>query len=374
MPTLTELTTATLTLDTLARRAPASDDLLVLADWLGNNGHTLGSAIERIELAEQLITRRRFLIGMGTLVLAGCGTPGASAPTAMVAATRQITDDLGRVVDVPAEPQRVVVLDPSRSTVHLVELGLTPLAATHNESTGSETGLFPAILGDAAKAITSVGLSGAANLEQITALRPDLILYNMPFEEIDVNLLAAIAPTVAYNFDRPYEEHLRFIAGVVGRTTQAEALITDFERQLDERARTLQLNGRTFSLLWIADGGDGFGLAGPESLLGRAIVRLGGTIVPSSVNGKPLTDDTDRLSLEVLPQLVDADTIIALRSFGSAEAEQDTQSFLSSPVWQAIPAVQREDVLIVDIQAVAGTYGYRGLNAVLDELAAKLQR
>jgi ferric-dicitrate binding protein FerR (iron transport regulator) len=64
------------TLDALARHAPATDDLLEVADWLGANGSHHLSAIERIELAERVISRRRFLIGAGALALGsvtGCG-------------------------------------------------------------------------------------------------------------------------------------------------------------------------------------------------------------------------------------------------------------------------------------------------------------
>ena len=66
--TLTNLnltTTDVVEIDRLTRRAPATDDLLDLADWLGTNGAAHLSAMERIELAERLITRRRFLIGAG---------------------------------------------------------------------------------------------------------------------------------------------------------------------------------------------------------------------------------------------------------------------------------------------------------------------
>jgi len=57
------------TLDALAHRAPKTADLRELATWLQVNGAAHLSAIERIELAERLVTRRRFLIGAGALAL-----------------------------------------------------------------------------------------------------------------------------------------------------------------------------------------------------------------------------------------------------------------------------------------------------------------
>lgn len=105
MPTLTTaISDDDLTI--LARRAPATDDLIELAAWLHANGSQQRSLIECIELAERLITRRRFLIGAGALVLAGCGAPSVSTPTATVATTKTVTDMYG-TVEVPVEPQRV---------------------------------------------------------------------------------------------------------------------------------------------------------------------------------------------------------------------------------------------------------------------------
>ncbi|MCG8351268.1 MAG: ABC transporter substrate-binding protein, partial [Chloroflexales bacterium] len=54
-------TTDAVDLDQLARRAPATADLLELAAWLAAYGPAHLSAIARIELAERLISRRRFL-------------------------------------------------------------------------------------------------------------------------------------------------------------------------------------------------------------------------------------------------------------------------------------------------------------------------
>ncbi|GAB4425804.1 MAG: hypothetical protein OHK0015_06130 [Chloroflexi bacterium OHK40] len=45
-----QTTTSTYTLDTLVRRAPATDDLRELAAWLGENDASHFSQIERIEL------------------------------------------------------------------------------------------------------------------------------------------------------------------------------------------------------------------------------------------------------------------------------------------------------------------------------------
>lgn len=77
--------------DRLARRTPAADDVSALSAWLHAIAPAHLSPVERIELAERLMTRRRFLIGAGALALGmitGCGPQGeAAAPTALLAPT-----------------------------------------------------------------------------------------------------------------------------------------------------------------------------------------------------------------------------------------------------------------------------------------------
>jgi hypothetical protein len=94
--TTTDTRTDDRALTALARRAPATDDLIELAAWLQSNGSHHLSAIERIELAERLITRRRFLIGAGAVglgMIAGCGLQEeAAAPTAMPSDDQRLRD------------------------------------------------------------------------------------------------------------------------------------------------------------------------------------------------------------------------------------------------------------------------------------------
>jgi iron complex transport system substrate-binding protein len=297
---------------------------------------------------------------------------GATTSDAETGTTRSFTDDLGRVVELPANPQRVVILDPSRTMVHLVELGIVPVGATHNDATRGETGLFPDVIGDAAQQITSVGLIGSANLEAVQALQPDLILYNIPYQEIAVDLLAQIAPTVAYEFRSDYEEHFRRTAEIVGREQEAEAIIAAFQQQLDQRAASLQLNGRTFAMPLLVTEGDRLLLFGPGQLLGKTLEQLGGAIVPAAIDGTPLDFASEDISLELLPSLLDADTIILHRYVGRADDDPAVERLTASPIWQAVPAVQRGDVVVVDIQAAVGTFGYSGLNSLLDSIVAQL--
>src|SRR3546814_5080714 len=93
--------------------------------------------------------------------------------------------------EVPAEPERVVVLDSSFLDASLA-LGVTPVAATEAIA-GSG---MPAYLGDAVADMEVVGLIEEPNLEAIAAQRPDLILGAKVRHEALYEELSGIAPTV----------------------------------------------------------------------------------------------------------------------------------------------------------------------------------
>src|SRR3546814_10578475 len=93
--------------------------------------------------------------------------------------------------EVPAEPERVVVLDSSFLDASLA-LGVTPVAA--NEAIAGSG--MPAYLGDAVAEMEVVGLIEEPKLEDIAAQRPDLILGEKVSHEANYGETSGLAPTV----------------------------------------------------------------------------------------------------------------------------------------------------------------------------------
>ncbi|MEM8529520.1 MAG: ABC transporter substrate-binding protein [Chloroflexota bacterium] len=216
-------------LDTLIHRAPATDDLLQLADWLASNGADHLSAIGRIELAERLITRRRFLIGAGALVLAGCGLGDeAAAPTAITETTRKIIDDLSRSIEVPAMPQRIVVM--SQQFIELataLDIVIVGAGVSGFEINGETLKRLPYLDRDVPGAPQTLNLV-EPSIEAITALNPDLII-TPPIRDPAYEVLLDIAPTLYFNPSTDWRPTLHKFAEAVGRTTQAEQVIDDYD-------------------------------------------------------------------------------------------------------------------------------------------------
>lgn len=334
----TRIQTNAHTLDALARHAPATDDLLELADWLQANGAHHLSAIERIELAERLISRRRFLIGAGALVLAGCGALGGGAPTTNPVATRRITHALGET-EVPANPQRIVVVGYNESE-DLVALGVTPVGIMYD----ADTHLF---LADALRDVPVVGAEGRPNLEKIAALQPDVIIaVNWAVEGVYPEL-STIAPTVV--IDRgagfgDWQESLRLVAETVGRSEEATRLLDDYEDRVVAISAALkerQLDNLQVSVFgsWNAQYAvfnyvEGFPI-GILNDVGLQITEIQRELYATN----PAAFDS--MSLEFLPQL-DGDVIFFLDS--TIEGQEGDQAFVSSvktnPLFTQLKAVQ----------------------------------
>lgn len=232
MPRNTTLMTRTIStetqmLDHLARHAPATDELLELADWLAAHSSVSLSAIARLEMAAQLITRRRFLIGAGTLglgMITGCG-PQEEAAKMTTSATRTITDDSGNEVTLDAPPERIVCL--TTACIHnLVIFDVLPIAA-HIDNIN--VALDPLVFGPKADTITSLNYSDGWDFEQILALAPDLIVVS----SFDEDLSDAIGDSIPI---------------YVTTTNQADYELEDFTSEVERYGKLLgrEADAQTF--------------------------------------------------------------------------------------------------------------------------------
>lgn len=319
------------------------------------------------------LSRRDLLVGGTALaaLLAGCAAPASGGAGG---ATRRVADPSGRVVDIPADPQRIVALDPNRVITDLVAVGLVPVAATTNPS--NPDGGFARVLGPQIDGMVSVGGTGEADLETVTAQRPDLIFHAVAYQEIDHATLSAIAPVVSYDAAPPgLLEPLRWIGGITGRPAEAAAVEARFTALLDERRAALGLAGRRVATINLANYEltPTLGLMGPRSGVGELMTLLGGTVVPTEVAGTPVEPDHTDIALELVPgALAGADLVVAVRYTGSATNDARFAQRLDDPLWRAVPAVARGDVAYVDIQQANGNTGLAGVAVALDELAAQL--
>ncbi|MEM8529527.1 MAG: ABC transporter substrate-binding protein [Chloroflexota bacterium] len=356
--------------DQFAHHAPATDDLLELADWLATNGAAHLSAIERIELAERLITRRRFLIGAGALgigVITGCGTEEESAaPTVATEAARRTVEHVYGLVELPVSPQRMVT--PYATLMdHALVLDIPLVGGTGNQNDAQspfreyQQERYP----DRLETLERVQGVSEPNFEQIAALNPDCIMYVDGGEDVYEDL-SEIAPT--FVLPRTYEaevdgvtiqrenwkRNLRELAQAFGRQQQAEEFLADY----DARAETL---GVRLAERW-GDAAFATLIPLPEVLLvngygqqpdGLALFGdLGLTPAPF------VNPERQQLSLELIPQLEAADVLLVSLFAREGSLERDRERVapvLESPLWQQLPAVQNNRVFDLDQELIGGS-------------------
>ena len=353
-------------LDALAYLAPATDDLLQLADWLATNGAAHLSAIARIELAERLITRRRFLIGAGALglgVVTGCGAEEANAPMATVATgtdgTRTVEHVYGQV-ELPVNPQRLIPGYTTEMDYALV-LGI-PMVAGTGARGGTEPfatyqrEAYPRRLNNLEKVVTYP----EANYEQIATQQPDCILDQVAADDQErYNLLSRIAPTFVFRDYQEVEElefgkpdwrgSLRTVGQAFGATDAAEQYIATYEGRVEAlRGRLAERwSSATFAI----------GSPNPESFFVFARFLQTTQILFDELNLEPASvvgSDGTQLSLETVPE-IDADVLFLVLGPQEDSLERDREAaeiYLNSPLWQEIPAVREDQVYEMDQELI----------------------
>lgn len=225
------------------------------------------------------------------LALAACGTGGAPGQDSGVPnpGTRTVTHAHGET-QVPADPRRVVALEPVQLDT-AVALGAIPVgAAVLSEATG-----VPAYLGSRAQVVTTVGTVAEPSLEKIAALAPDLILGTESRHGALYDKLAAIAPTVfmASQTD-PWPDNVALVGRTLGKEGEATALLQRYRARCAQIAEKHATTGKTAQL--IRPRNDQLTLYGPTSFAGSTLECAGFTI--------PQRDWRNSISVDLSPELV----------------------------------------------------------------------
>ena len=250
---------------------------------------------------------------------------------ARIAGAVVLRDDLGRSVDVPTPPRRVVSLLPSL-TETVCALG----ACDHLVAVGRFDDWPPSI-----RDLPRVGDLDRVSIERIVALHPDLVLLSNS-QRASNRLEELGIPAFAIETDR-YQDiarSIRLVGALLGRPRRAAALIARIRAQVRRvsAAAIAARHGASPSVYFEVDPAPY--AAGPDSYIGALMTRLGvRNIVPADLGMFPLLN----------PEFVvraNPDIIVVSRI--------DAHRLSSRPGWAGIRAV-RENHLCVFPPAVRDT-------------------
>ncbi|MBV9789373.1 MAG: iron-siderophore ABC transporter substrate-binding protein [Chloroflexi bacterium] len=293
-------------------------------------------------------------------------SPDASAPAESATETsssgdRVVKHAMGETT-VPANPQRVVVLDTGELDTALA-LGVKPVGAV----SASQGGSFPAYLADRTEGITNVGTIQQPNLEAIIALKPDLILSSKLRHEAIYPQLSQIAPTVFTEaVGVVWKENLMLHAEALGKTTEAQKLMDDYTARLDEFKTKMgdRLANTKVSTVRFLSGGK------VRIYMKQSFI---GTVLQDAGLPRPPAQDKDvfaeEVSKERIPEM-DGD-VMFVTTFGAGE-ETALATFQSDPLWSQLGVVKANKVYPVSDDYWMLGIGMLAANRVIDDLFTHL--
>jgi iron complex transport system substrate-binding protein len=301
------------------------------------------------------------LVATAGLALTGCAS-GAAVAAHDAAPTRTV-DTLYGEVTVPATVKRVVAFGFPEDTA-LADLGITPVG---RDSYIPDLPLYDKLL----KPVPVVtDESGLPDLEKIAALKPDLIVGDVPKADKEkyrsvVEKLAKIAPTAAFEWKPAAGNWPAEAAGVaeaVGRTKQLAALKAEFEKKAAAikqtyadvlAANTVDLVSGTEGTWYLYDATSSHG-----AVLAAAGARFGAAATQ--------TVGFQQYSTEKYGVLRDTGILVVENAGGD-----DAAGVTSNPVFAGLPAAQAGHVIETRYYFPSS---YRIADALLDDVAAGLKR
>jgi iron complex transport system substrate-binding protein len=300
------------------------------------------------------------------ILLSACGRNSEPFPITVQESgdVRIITHRFGES-QVPQNPQRVVALGQEYMLADLLDAGINVVASNVNviDIAGFEEGELEDIY---------LFLAQEPNLETIASLNPDVIIGNDYFiQRIGYNKLSGIAPTVAIDTEGEWRRTYAETLSVFGKADEAESNIMAYEARLSAIREELNANGKLISVGTIyPDESPAAWVDGPTAVP-QLLLDLGFQLSPSpdEVEDFGIRDGRVFFSLERL-DLFAADTLILLQSNQVEGEEESLAEVKANPLWANLPAVQANQVFVLDR---LGYPGLRGRDMLLDDVLKILE-
>jgi iron complex transport system substrate-binding protein len=316
---------------------------------------------------------RRTTVALLTLTLAatacGAGSSGggsAAAPadasataesTAADDGIRTVSHDQGET-EVPAEPERVVVLDSPHLDTAL-SLGVTPVAAV---SVFADEGL-PGYLGERTEGIDVVGTIEEPDLEAIAALEPDLILSATVRHEGIYGQLSQIAPTVfTASSGTDWKQGFELVAEALGKQDEGQQALDDHAARVAALGEELGAKAATAAIVRFLPGETR--IYGPDTFSGSVLTEVGFDLPDLEYDEYSMA----YISAEQVEVLADADAIFTTTYGDPAETTQGEVTSL----WSNLAAVDAGCQFAAEDSEWMIGIGLIGADIILDDLEASL--
>ncbi|WP_217593481.1 ABC transporter substrate-binding protein [Cohnella sp. GbtcB17] len=261
-------------------------------------------------------------------------TASSSAPASSDAGatTKKVTDGMGREIEVPVKAQRVVALN---NFGDLLALGVKPVG-TINYYLDKYKDEPEAVAG-----IESVGDQEADN-EKVLGATPDLIIVSNYFKPEVVDALQKIAPTYATTFGKTPYEQLDDLAALLNVEDQKQAFLDSFKADAADAKEKLKGKIGEGEKVGILQFWSKKIYEHPTKVFTPLYEDIG--FLPTE-HVKTLTATTEVTQEAVPANVADADRLFIMVD---GQTDIDTYNSLKESAWKNIPAVQKNQVYLVN--------------------------
>ena len=302
---------------------------------------------------------------------------------------RTIQHEMGET-EICDQPQNVVVLGSSLLEL-LLSLDIQPAGfadrfAFHSGDYDNPTQQIPYLGKWVTSQPANVGLIFSPSLEAIAKAQPDLILGSVN-NEAQYETLSQIAPTLLFEwFDT--EANLRTIAAAVGRPERVDPLLAAMEQQVTsaqaEFAPVVAEHPNVLMLISNPQMTQLTLLPGRFSFCETLVVDLGFQLVHFPGTAESALNQPVPFSLETLPQLNEADSIILLGyndqvnqltdmdEFEQHQLQNLPQQWEENAIAQSLDASQAGRVYFLPLYLCGAAPGPIGTELYLNELREQL--
>ncbi len=348
---------------TLAWASVAADFPVTVSHQFGDT--TIAKAPERIVSVG--VHEQDFLYALGKTFIAAAMLLAGGYSAALAQDFPVTLKHMYGSTTIPAQPKCVVSLG-FAGVDNILALGLKPVAVRewYGDYPYAVWPWATEALGDAKPEV----LKGDLNIEQIAALKPDLILAaSSGITEEQYQLLSQIAPTVVPEaqyglYGTPWEVDVRTDGKALGKSAEAEAAIKAVEDRFAAiRAAHPEWEGKTATVAFQYEGAPG----GYRSIDTRArLLASLGFKTPAALDALGKPDDFYAMtSAEDLSPL-DADVVIWFEEFTDA---------LALKLWPTMRAYNEGREVFVD-NMISGAFSFSSLlsiNYALDKLVPLIE-
>ncbi|MFI6999796.1 ABC transporter substrate-binding protein [Nocardia sp. NPDC050175] len=235
------------------------------------------------------------VIGLERDTTKACALP--SAPDPASGSTRSVTHAVG-VSEVPADPQRIVVLTTSAlDAVCAVGLWERVVGAVTLDGPDPQ----PAYLGTGVLKIPGVGTAAQPNPALIADLHPDLILGDIPTATASFDALRQIAPTVLVGANNSWQAEFTALATGLGRRAAADTALDNYRTEATDIGNAISATQTQASLLrFTADTNE---VQGSNSFAGQVVGDVG-VQRPTAQRGPSFDVNPDQFATKVEGDLI----------------------------------------------------------------------